>query len=62
MEFDPSAIPTELIMVRYFEKSLITSIKAEKNQDVTHLDNYEKLVANVVRAKAKTGLQSSSYI
>ena len=32
-------------MIRYFEKGLKPSIKAEINQDATHLDNYEKLIA-----------------
>ena len=49
-------------MVRYFEDSLKPSIKAEINQDATHLDNYEELVAKVVRAKTKADLQSSSYV
>ena len=49
-------------MVRYFEKGLKPSIKAEMNQDATHLDNYEELVAKVVRAKVKTGLRPSFYV
>ena len=62
MEFDPAATPTESTMVRYFEKGLKPSIKAEMDQDATHLDDYEELVAKAVRAKAKAGLQPSSYI
>ena len=49
-------------MVRYFEEGLKPSIKAEIDQDASHLDNYEELVAKAVRAKAKAGLQPSSYI
>ena len=56
MEFDPPAAPTELFMVRYFEEGLKPSIKAKIDQDATHLDNYEELVAKMVRAKAKVGL------
>ena len=62
MEFDPPAMPTELMIVRYFEKNLKPSIKAEINQDATHLDNYEELVAKAVRTKAKAGLQPSFYL
>ena len=49
-------------MVRYFEESLKPSIKAEMDQNASHLDNYEELVAKAVRAKAKTGLRPSFYI
>ena len=62
MEFDPAAAPTESTMVRYFEEGLKPSIKAEMDQDATHLDDYEELVAKAVRAEAKAGLQPSSYI
>ena len=30
--------------------------------DASHLDDYEELIANVVRAKDKAGLQPSSYV
>ena len=43
-------------MVRCFEKSLKPSIKTEMDQDATHLDNYEELVAEAIRAEAKAGL------
>ena len=56
MEFDPAAAPTESTMVRYFEEGLKPSIKAEMDQDATHLDNYEELVAKAVRVEAKAGL------
>ena len=49
-------------MVRYFKKDLKSSIKAKINQDANQLDNYEGLVAKVIRAKAKVGLQPSSYM
>ena len=62
MEFDPVAASTESTMVRYFEKDLKSSIKAEMDQDATHLDDYEELVAKTVRAEAKAGLRPSSYI
>ena len=62
MEFDPAATPTESIMVRYFEKDLKPSIKAEMDQDATHLDDYEELVAKAVRAEAKAGLRPSFYV
>ena len=52
----------ESTMVRYFEKDLKPSIKAKIDQDATHLDNYEELIAKMVRAKAKAGLQPSSYM
>ena len=32
------------------------------DQDATHLDNHEELVAKVVRAEAKARLQPSSYV
>ena len=32
------------------------------NQDATHLDNYEELVAKAVRAEAKASLRPSSYV
>ena len=49
-------------MIRYFEKDLKPSIKAEINLEASHLDNYEELVAKAVKAEAKAGLQPSSYI
>ena len=62
MEFNMAAAPTELTMVRYFEKGLKPSIKAEMDQDATHLDNYEEIIAKAVRAKTKVGLRPSSYV
>ena len=62
MEFDPAAAPTESTIVRYFEEGLKPSIKAEINQDATHLDNYEELVSKAVRVEAKAGLRPSSYV
>ena len=62
MEFDPATTSTESTMVRYFEKSLKSSIKAEIDQDATYLDNYEELIDKAVKAEAKTSLQPSSYI
>ena len=52
----------ESTMVKYFKKGLKPSIKAEIDQDATHLDDYKKLVAKVVRAKAKAGLWPSFYV
>ena len=49
-------------MVRYFEKSLKPSIKAEMDQDNSQLINYEELIAKAVRAKTKAGLRPSSYV
>ena len=62
MEFDPATAPMELTMFRYFEKGLKPSITAEMDEVATHLDNYKELVAKAVRAKAKAGLQPSSYM
>ena len=62
MEFDLAAAPTESTMVIYFEKDLKSSIKAEMDQDATHLDNYKELVAKAVKAEAKAGLQPSFYV
>ena len=62
MEFDSVSPPTESTIVRYFEKGLKPSIRAEINQDASYLDNYKELVAKVVRAEEKAGLQPSSYI
>ena len=62
IEFDPVAIPTESTMVRYLEEGLKLSIKVEIDQDTFYLDNYEELVAKVMRAETKEGLQPSSYI
>ena len=61
IEFDPAATFTESIIVRYFEKDLKASIKAKIDLNATHLDNYKELVLKVMRAKAKAGLQPSSY-
>ena len=49
-------------MVRYFEEGLKSSIKAEMDQDATHLDDYEELVAKAVRAEAKADLRPSFYV
>ena len=62
IEFDPAAAPTESTMIRYFEEGLKPSIKAKMDQDTTHLDDYEELIAKAVRAEAKAGLQPSSYV
>ena len=62
MEFDLAAAPTESTMVRYFKEGLKPSIKAEMDQDATHLNNYKELVVKLVRAKANAGLQSSFYV
>ena len=62
IEFDQAAAPTESTMVRYFEKGLKPFIKAEMDKNAIHLDNYEELVMKAVRAKAKAGLQPSSYV
>ena len=62
IEFDPAAIPTKSTMVRYFEKGLNPSIKAEIDQDTTHLDNYKELVAKAVRVDARASLQPSFYV
>ena len=62
IEFDLVAVLTESTIVRYFEEGLKLSIKAEIDQDASHLDDYKERVAKVVRAKAKAGLQLSSYI
>ena len=62
IEFDPLAAPTESTMVRYFEEGLKPSIKAEMDQDASHLDDYEELIAKAVRAEAKAGLRPSSYV
>ena len=32
------------------------------DQDAFHLDDYKELVAKAVKAEAKAGLQSSSYV
>ena len=53
MEFDPAAIPTESTMVRCIEEGLKPSIKAKIDQDATHLDDYEELVAKAVRARLR---------
>ena len=62
IEFDPAAAPTESTMVRYFEEGLKPSIKAEIDQDTTHLDDYKELVLKAVKAEAKAGLRPSFYV
>ena len=52
----------ESTMVKYFEKGLVPSIKAEIDQNNTHLDNDGELVAKAVRTKAKVGLWPSFYV
>ena len=61
IEFNPVAASTESTIVRYFEEGLKPSIKAEKNQDSSHLDDYEGLVVKAIRVKAKADLRPSSY-
>ena len=62
IEFDLVARPTESLMVRYFEEGLKPSIKAKIDEDATHLDNFEELLAKTVRTEAKTGLWPSFYM
>ena len=52
----------EVTIVRYFEEGLKPSIKAEMDQDNFQLINYEELVAEAVRTKAKVDLRPSSYV
>ena len=61
-EVDLTTAFTKSRMVRYFEKGLKPSIKAKIDQDATYLENYEELVAKVIRAKAKVGLRPSFYV
>ena len=49
-------------MIRYFEEGLKPFIKAEMDQDASHLDDYEELVAKAVRVEAKAGLRPSFYV
>ena len=49
-------------MDRYFDEGLKPSIKAEIDQDASHLDDYEELVAKAIRVEAKAELQPSSYV
>ena len=62
IEFDPAAAFMESTLVRYFEKGLKPFIKAKIDQDVSQQLNYGELVAKAIRARAKPGLQPSSYI
>ena len=52
----------EFTIVRYFEEGLKPSIKAEIDQDASHLDDYKELVAKTVKVETKAGLQPSFYI
>ena len=49
-------------MIRYFEKGLKPSIKAEIDHNASHLDDYKELVSKAVRVEAKAGLRPSSYV
>ena len=49
-------------MIRYFKRDLKLSIKTKMDQDATHLNNYKKLIAKIVKAEVKVGLQPSFYI
>ena len=49
-------------MVKYFKEGLKQSIKAKIDQNATHLNNYEELIAKTVKAKAKAGLRPSFYV
>ena len=49
-------------MVRYFEKSLKSSTKAEMYQDAIHLDDYEELIVKAIRVETKTRLWPSFYV
>ena len=62
IEFDSASALTESTMVRYFEKDLKLSIKAEMDQDATHLDKYEEIVAKAVKAEAKVDLRPGSHM
>ena len=49
-------------MVRYFERGLKPSIKAEIDQNNIQLVDYEELVAKTIRVEAKAGLRPSFYL
>lgn len=49
-------------MIKYFKYGLKPSIQAKIDQKATWLDDYEGLVAKVIKTKAKIGLQPSFHI
>lgn len=63
IKFNPAtALFIEFTMIKYFEKGLKPSVKAEIDQNTTQLDNYKVLVAKAVKIEAKANLRPSSYI
>ena len=62
IEFDLIATSTKSIIVRYFERGLKLSIKAEMDKNAPQLNDYKELVAKTVKAKTKASLQPSSYM
>lgn len=49
-------------MVDYFKKNLKLFIKTKINQDAYQLNNFEKRIIKVIKAKAKPSLQLGLYV
>lgn len=49
-------------MVWYFKESLKPSIKTKMDQNAHQLDGFKELLVKAIKAKAKAGLQPSSYV
>ena len=57
-EFDLAATSNEEIMIRYFQKGLKLSIRAQLDARDRDLDSWKEAVEKVVNTKAKASLQS----
>lgn len=59
-EFDPSAVPNEETLIRYFRDGLRPSIRAQLDERGRHLDNWEEAIEKAVDPEAKAARQPTS--
>lgn len=62
LEFDANGAPKETDLIRYFQKALKPSIKAEMENQVDEYEDWDVLVRKTVAAEAKAALRPASYI
>ena len=62
IEFDADGAPEESTLICLFREELKPSIQAQMEQRGRENDNWEELIEKAIDAKAKVGLQPSSYV
>ncbi len=61
-EFDPSGVPNETTLIRYFREGLRPSIRAQLDHRGRDLDSWEEVVEKASDVEAKANLQPPFYV